>query len=49
LFKSGFCPPENQRVRELVEEFIISYLNFYDGPDGEASRKNLMNAYDENV
>lgn len=43
----GFAPDEN--VRGHIERFIVEYLTLYDGPNGESTRKALMNAYDDCV
>ncbi|CAR31478.1 Nuclear RNA export factor 1 [Caenorhabditis elegans] len=43
-FRAGYYP--NPQIRVLVEQFVTSYFDFYDGPDGQRTRRNLHNAYD---
>uniref|UniRef100_A0A915DW90 Nuclear RNA export factor 1 n=1 Tax=Ditylenchus dipsaci TaxID=166011 RepID=A0A915DW90_9BILA len=46
-YRPGYYPDEN--MRSHVENFLLEYLNLYDGPNGEESRKRLMNAYDDHA
>jgi hypothetical protein len=39
----------NEPLKQLAESFLSEFLGLYDGPDGEQTRKRLMEAYDENV
>ncbi|KAE9413040.1 hypothetical protein Angca_004600, partial [Angiostrongylus cantonensis] len=41
----GFYGNDNLRV--LVERFLVEYFKLYDGEDGAATRKNLVQAYDQ--
>lgn len=47
LFQPGFYV--NADLQKLVETFVIEYFKWYDGDDPEATRKNLMPAYDDQV
>jgi hypothetical protein len=46
-FKPGHSPDET--LQKMIENFLIEYFSFYDGPNGEQTRQQLMNAYDANV
>jgi hypothetical protein len=39
----------DEASKKLAESFLTEFLGLYDGPDGEQTRKRLMEAYDERV
>ncbi|EFO91138.1 hypothetical protein CRE_26010 [Caenorhabditis remanei] len=43
-FRAGYYPTE--QIRILVEHFVVSFFDLYDGADGQRNRRNLHNAYD---
>ncbi|EFO93426.1 hypothetical protein CRE_23716 [Caenorhabditis remanei] len=43
-FRAGYYPTE--QIRVLVEHFVVSFFDLYDGTDGQRNRRNLHNAYD---
>ncbi|CAI5450371.1 unnamed protein product [Caenorhabditis angaria] len=45
-YRAGFY--SNQQIRELVEQFVVAFYQIYDGQDGQTTRKQLVEAYDEN-
>ncbi|CAI2353389.1 unnamed protein product [Caenorhabditis sp. 36 PRJEB53466] len=42
--KGGYYGSE--KIRTLVEEFLLAYYKIYDGSDGQQTRKQLIDAYD---
>ncbi|KAL3097781.1 hypothetical protein niasHS_000516 [Heterodera schachtii] len=46
-FRHGFCTDESYRT--MAENFLLEFFNFYDGPNGEQTRQQLLNAYDANA
>ncbi|KAI3415929.1 hypothetical protein GPALN_005492 [Globodera pallida] len=46
-FRSAY--PSNESLRTLTEKFLLEFYNFYDGPKGEQTRQQLLNAYDTNA
>ncbi|VDM65866.1 unnamed protein product, partial [Strongylus vulgaris] len=45
FFQSGFYGSDSLRV--LVERFLVEYFKLYDGEEGNVTRKNLVQAYDQ--
>ncbi|VDN30111.1 unnamed protein product, partial [Cylicostephanus goldi] len=43
--RPGFYGSDNLRV--LVERFLVEYYKLYDGEEGNVTRKNLVQAYDQ--
>ncbi|EFP11346.1 hypothetical protein GCK72_017516 [Caenorhabditis remanei] len=43
-FRAGYYP--TAQIRVLVEQFVVSFFDLYDGADGQRTRRNLHNAYD---
>ncbi|KAJ1359538.1 hypothetical protein KIN20_018299 [Parelaphostrongylus tenuis] len=37
----------NDNLRVLIERFLVDYFKLYDGEDGAITRRNLLQAYDE--
>ncbi|CAO4380807.1 unnamed protein product [Caenorhabditis nigoni] len=46
-FRAGYYP--NAQIRVLVEQFVMSFFELYDGKDGQRTRRSLHNAYDSDA